>query len=123
MSRPHALSRSTAVIEHRDGADPENSRKVPGRTSYEPVALEREIVGDKDFAAQQEPIRTRRRGDRTGSALTPGAASGPALSVAPLVATAPWLWSAPWSTLIAPVHGPGEREQAKMRRVPIRTRV
>jgi len=61
------LSRSTAVIEHRDGADPEPARKLPGRTSYAPVVLEREITGDDgDFAAWAEAV-TLDRPDGTGA--------------------------------------------------------
>jgi phage tail-like protein len=56
VSRLTTLSWSAEVIEHRDGADPENSRKLPGRTSYAPVVLEREITGDREFAAWADAV-------------------------------------------------------------------
>lgn len=66
VSRLTTLSRSTAVIEYRDGADPEPARKLPGRTSYAPVVLEREITDDGDFAAWAEAV-TLDRPDGTGA--------------------------------------------------------
>lgn len=49
ISRISALRRSTEVIEHREGGDPSSSRKSPGRTSFEPIVLERGISHDPDF--------------------------------------------------------------------------
>lgn len=66
VSRLTPLSRSTAVIEHRDGADPEPARKLPGRTSYAPVVLEREVTDDRDFATWAETV-TQERPDGTGA--------------------------------------------------------
>ena len=56
VSRLTTLSWSAEVIEHRDGADPENSRKLPGRIRYAPVVLEREITEDRDFAAWADTV-------------------------------------------------------------------
>ena len=66
VSRLTTLSRSTAVVEYRDGADPEPARKLLGRTSYAPVLLEREITVDGDFAAWAEAV-TLDRPDGTGA--------------------------------------------------------
>jgi phage tail-like protein len=44
-----ALSRSTEVIEHRDGADPSTVYKMPGQTSFEPITLERGKTHDRAF--------------------------------------------------------------------------
>jgi phage tail-like protein len=44
-----ALTRTTEVIEHREGGAPETVRTMPGRTRYEPIVLERGITDDRDF--------------------------------------------------------------------------
>ncbi len=49
ISRISALSRTTEVIEHREGGDPSSSRKSPGRTRYEPITLERGVTHDTEF--------------------------------------------------------------------------
>ena len=49
ISRVSALSRTTEVIEHREGGDPSSSRKSPGRTRYEPITLERGVTHDTEF--------------------------------------------------------------------------
>ncbi|SDG34467.1 phage tail protein [Alloyangia pacifica] len=49
ISKVSALSRSTEVVEHREGGDPSTSRKSPGRTSYEAVTLERGVTHDLEF--------------------------------------------------------------------------
>ena len=49
VSKVGALSRSTEVIEHREGGDPSSARKSPGRTSYESITLERGVTHDLDF--------------------------------------------------------------------------
>jgi len=49
VSRVGALRRSTEVITHRDGGDPSSEHKSPGRTSYEPITLERGVTHDPDF--------------------------------------------------------------------------
>ena len=51
VSRISALRRTTEVIEHREGGDPSTSHRSPGRTSYEPITLERGITHDPDFEA------------------------------------------------------------------------
>src|SRR5687767_9624665 len=49
VSKVSALKRSTEVVEHRDGADPNTTRKLPGRIKFEPVTLERGILHDTEF--------------------------------------------------------------------------
>jgi phage tail-like protein len=51
ISRISALRRATDVVEHREGGDPNISHRSPGRTSYEPITLERGITHDTDFEA------------------------------------------------------------------------
>jgi phage tail-like protein len=49
LSKMSALKRTTEVIEHREGGDPNISRKSPGRTGYEAIVLERGITHDLEF--------------------------------------------------------------------------
>jgi len=49
ISRISGLRRTTAVVEHRDGDDPSTVRRSPGKTSYEPIVLERGVTHDTEF--------------------------------------------------------------------------
>ena len=49
VSKVSALKRTTEVVEHRDGGEPSSVRKSPGRTTYEPITLERGITHDREF--------------------------------------------------------------------------
>ncbi len=49
ISRVSALRRMTEVVEHREGGDPSNVHKSPGRTTYEPITLERGVTHDLAF--------------------------------------------------------------------------
>src|SRR5215210_2234427 len=49
VSKISALRRTTEVVEHREGADASTVRKAPGRTKYEPIALERGVTHDTEF--------------------------------------------------------------------------
>jgi phage tail-like protein len=49
VSKVSALKRTTEVIEHREGGDPSTSRKSPGRTTYEPITLQRGVTHDAAF--------------------------------------------------------------------------
>ena len=49
ISRVSALRRVTEVVEHREGGDPSSVHKSPGRTSYEPIVLERGVTHDPEF--------------------------------------------------------------------------
>ncbi len=49
VSKVSALKRSTKVVEHREGGDPSTSRKMPGRTEFEAITLERGVTHDLEF--------------------------------------------------------------------------
>jgi phage tail-like protein len=49
VSRISALRRATEVIDYREGGDPSSSRKLPGRTQYEPITVERGVTHDFEF--------------------------------------------------------------------------
>ncbi|MFI2372838.1 phage tail protein [Streptomyces sp. NPDC018833] len=49
ISKVSGLRRTTEVIKHRDGGDPGSSRKLPGRTEYEPITFERGCTVDTAF--------------------------------------------------------------------------
>jgi phage tail-like protein len=44
-----ALKRTTEVIKHREGGDPNTSHKSPGRTEYDAITLERGVTHDLEF--------------------------------------------------------------------------
>lgn len=49
LIRVSALRRTTEAVEHRSGTDPSSAHQAPGRTSYEPIVLERGITHDPSF--------------------------------------------------------------------------
>ena len=49
VSKVSGLKKTTEVVEHREGGDPSTSRKLPGRTKYEAITLERGVTHDKAF--------------------------------------------------------------------------
>jgi phage tail-like protein len=49
ISRISGLKRTTEVVEHRSGADPNAVRRSPGLTKYAPITLERGITHDTAF--------------------------------------------------------------------------
>jgi phage tail-like protein len=49
VSRISALRRTTEVVTYRQGGDPTVFRKFPGRTTYEPITLERGVTHDSEF--------------------------------------------------------------------------
>jgi len=49
VSKVGALKRTTEVVEYREGGEPSLVRKLPGRTSYEPITLERGVTHDLEF--------------------------------------------------------------------------
>ena len=49
VSRISALKRTTEVLEYREGGGPSLTRKLPGRTKYEPITLERGVTHDPEF--------------------------------------------------------------------------
>lgn len=49
VSKVSALKRTTEVVTHREGGDPSNERKSPGRSKFEPITLERGVTHDREF--------------------------------------------------------------------------
>ena len=49
IDKVSALKRSTEVVSHREGGDPNAVRKSPGLTKYEPIVLERGVTHDAEF--------------------------------------------------------------------------
>ena len=49
ISKVGGLTRSTAVVEHREGGDPSGKHRSPGQTSYAAITLERGVTHDPDF--------------------------------------------------------------------------
>lgn len=49
VSKISALKLSTKVVEHREGGDPSTSRKMPGRTEFEAITLEKGLTHDLEF--------------------------------------------------------------------------
>ncbi len=49
VSKVSGLKRTTDVVEHREGGDPSISRKMPARTKYDPITLERGVTHDTEF--------------------------------------------------------------------------
>jgi phage tail-like protein len=49
VSKVTGLKRTTEVVKHREGGDPNASRKSPGRTDYDAVTLERGVTHDVEF--------------------------------------------------------------------------
>ena len=49
VSKVGALSRSTEVVDHREGGDPSTVRRSPGQTTYEAITLERGVTHDTEF--------------------------------------------------------------------------
>jgi len=69
ISKVSALSRTTEVAEHRDGADPSTSRKSPGRTEYDAITLERGLTQDLAFENWANSVWN--LGDQPGSEAPP----------------------------------------------------
>ena len=51
VSKVSVLKRTTEVIAHRSGGDPSTPRKMPGKSTFEPITLERGVTHDTDFEA------------------------------------------------------------------------
>jgi len=49
VSKVSAFSRTTEVVEHREGGDPSSVRKSPGQTKFEAITLERGVTHDTEF--------------------------------------------------------------------------
>ncbi|GAA3756209.1 phage tail protein [Terriglobus aquaticus] len=51
VSKVSELKRTTEVVVHREGGDPNTSRKSPGQTDFAPIRLERGVTFDPAFEA------------------------------------------------------------------------
>jgi phage tail-like protein len=51
VSKCSALKRTTEVVKHREGGDPNTSRKSPGKSDFAPITLERGVTHDLAFEA------------------------------------------------------------------------
>ena len=51
ISQVSALTRTTEVVEHREGGDPSTSRRSPGRSKFEAITLQRGVTHDVEFEA------------------------------------------------------------------------
>jgi phage tail-like protein len=49
MSKCSGLKKTTEVVEWREGGDPSSSRRLPGKTSFEPISLEAGVTHDTAF--------------------------------------------------------------------------
>jgi phage tail-like protein len=49
VSRVSSLRRTTEVVTHREGGDSSVSRRSPGRTTFEPITMERGVTHDLEF--------------------------------------------------------------------------
>ena len=49
VSAVSPLRRTTEVLLYRTGSEPSSSRKAPGRTSFDPITLERGVTHDTEF--------------------------------------------------------------------------
>ncbi|MCH5597353.1 phage tail protein [Niabella ginsengisoli] len=49
VSKISGLTKITEVVEFRDGGEPNNVRKSPGKTDYAPIILERGVTHDLEF--------------------------------------------------------------------------
>jgi phage tail-like protein len=49
ISKVATLKRTTEVVKHREGGDPSTSRKMPGRTEFDAITLERGVTHDPEF--------------------------------------------------------------------------
>lgn len=49
ISKVGNLTRITEVVKHREGGDPSNTRKSPGRTDYNAISLDRGVTHDLEF--------------------------------------------------------------------------
>ena len=58
ITKVSSLRRSTEVVKHREGGDPSSSRKLPGRTEYEAITLERGVTHDTEFERWANKVST-----------------------------------------------------------------
>ncbi len=78
ISKVSALKSTTEVIDYRMGGDPANIRKLPGRTRYEPIILERGITRDKAFEDWVKQVQRAGVGIGAGAGIGMGPLNNPA---------------------------------------------
>jgi len=49
VSKVSALKRTTEVVKYREGGENSTDHKAPGRTTYDPITMERGITHDTEF--------------------------------------------------------------------------
>ena len=69
VSKISGLKRTTEVISHREGGDPNTSHKSPGLTQYDAITLERGITHDLEFEKWANAVWNRNGGAGTEVAL------------------------------------------------------
>ena len=69
VTKISALKRTTEVIEARDGSDPNRTRRLPGRTTYEAITLERGVSHDTEFEQWASAVAS--LGSGSGGATVP----------------------------------------------------
>jgi len=69
ISQVGALTRTTEVVEHREGGDPSTSHKSPGRSSYGNVQLQRGLTHDTEFLKWINKVWNFDGGEGTESSL------------------------------------------------------
>jgi len=67
VSRVSPLRRTTEVIEHREGGDTTVEHRLPGRTKYDPITLERGITSDTAFEQWANSAVGSSKGGNVGS--------------------------------------------------------
>jgi phage tail-like protein len=68
VSKVSALKRTTEVIEARDGSDPGRTNRLPGRTTYEAITLERGVSHDTEFEQWANEVASGGSGSGGGTA-------------------------------------------------------
>ena len=58
------LTSNPEVMSYREGGDPNSGRKLPGRTKYEAISLERGVTHDTEFAEWANNFGSRTEGTR-----------------------------------------------------------
>jgi phage tail-like protein len=67
VSKVSALKRTVEVVEYRDGGEPDTSRKLPGRTVYDAITLERGVTNDTTFEQWANEVGGVANGTVTGA--------------------------------------------------------
>jgi phage tail-like protein len=63
LSKCSALKKTTEVTDWREGGDPSNSRKLPGKTSFDAITLEAGVTHDTAFEEWANKVNNFTDGD------------------------------------------------------------